>query len=35
MFNSVLYSTVVGLGAAIFATAAGYAFAKFKFAGEI
>ena len=31
MFNSVLYSTVAGLGAAIFATAAGYAFAKFKF----
>lgn len=34
MFNSVLYSTVAGLGAAIFATAAGYAFAKFKFRGR-
>ena len=34
MFNSVLYSTVAGLGAAIFATAAGYAFAKFKFVGR-
>jgi multiple sugar transport system permease protein len=34
MFNSVLYSTVAGLGAAIFATAAGYAFAKFKFFGR-
>jgi multiple sugar transport system permease protein len=34
MFNSVLYSTLAGLGAAIFATAAGYAFAKFKFRGR-
>ena len=34
MFNSVFYSTVAGLGAAIFATAAGYAFAKFKFVGR-
>jgi multiple sugar transport system permease protein len=34
MFNSVLYSTVAGLGAAIFSTAAGYAFAKFKFRGR-
>jgi multiple sugar transport system permease protein len=34
MFNSVLYSTAAGLGAAIFATAAGYAFAKFKFVGR-
>lgn len=34
MFNSVLYSTVAGLGAAIFATSAGYAFAKFKFRGR-
>jgi multiple sugar transport system permease protein len=34
MFNSVLYSTIAGLGAAIFATAAGYAFAKFKFVGR-
>jgi len=34
MFNSVLYSTLAGVGAAIFATAAGYAFAKFKFRGR-
>jgi len=34
MRNSVLYSTVAGIGAAIFATAAGYAFAKFKFRGR-
>ena len=34
MFNSVLYSSAAGLGAAIFATAAGYAFAKFKFVGR-
>ena len=34
MFNSVVYSTAAGLGAAIFATAAGYAFAKFKFVGR-
>jgi multiple sugar transport system permease protein len=34
MFNSLLYSTVAGLGAAILSTAAGYAFAKFKFVGR-
>jgi len=34
MFNSLLYSTVAGLGAAILATAAGYALAKFKFVGR-
>lgn len=34
MFNSLLYSTVAGLGAAILATAAGYAFAKFRFVGR-
>ncbi|MES0139647.1 carbohydrate ABC transporter permease, partial [Mesorhizobium sp. M0016] len=34
MFNSVLYSSVAGLGAAILATAAGYALAKFKFVGR-
>jgi multiple sugar transport system permease protein len=34
MFNSLLYSTAAGIGAALFATAAGYAFAKFKFRGR-
>jgi multiple sugar transport system permease protein len=34
MLNSVLYSTLAGIGAALFATAAGYAFAKFKFRGR-
>jgi multiple sugar transport system permease protein len=34
MFNSVLYATVSGVGAALLATAAGYAFAKFKFRGR-
>lgn len=34
MFNSVLYATVSGVGAALLATAAGYAFAKFKFRGQ-
>jgi len=34
MFNSLLYSTVAGVGAAILATAAGYALAKFKFVGR-
>jgi multiple sugar transport system permease protein len=34
MFNSVLYSTISGAGAALLATAAGYAFAKFKFRGR-
>jgi multiple sugar transport system permease protein len=34
MLNSLLYSTVAGLGAAIFSTAAGYAFAKFRFRGR-
>jgi multiple sugar transport system permease protein len=34
MFNSVLYATVSGVGAALFATAAGYAFAKFRFRGR-
>ena len=34
MFNSVLYATISGAGAALFATAAGYAFAKFKFRGR-
>ena len=34
MFNSVLYATISGVGAALLATAAGYAFAKFKFGGR-
>ena len=34
MFNSVLYATSSGVGAALLATAAGYAFAKFKFRGR-
>jgi multiple sugar transport system permease protein len=34
MFNSVLYATISGVGAALLATAAGYAFAKFKFRGR-
>lgn len=34
MVNSVLYSTISGAGAALLATAAGYAFAKFKFRGR-
>jgi multiple sugar transport system permease protein len=34
MVNSVLYATVSGVGAALLATAAGYAFAKFKFRGR-
>jgi multiple sugar transport system permease protein len=34
MFNSVLYASVSGAGAALLATAAGYAFAKFKFRGR-
>jgi multiple sugar transport system permease protein len=34
MFNSVAYSTISGAGAALLATAAGYAFAKFKFRGR-
>lgn len=34
MFNSLIYSTVAGIGAAIFSTAAGYAFAKFRFRGR-
>jgi multiple sugar transport system permease protein len=34
MFNSVLYATVSGVGAALLATAAGYAFAKFTFRGR-
>jgi multiple sugar transport system permease protein len=34
MFNSLLYSTVAGVGAAILATAAGYALAKFTFVGR-
>ena len=34
MFNSVLYSTAAGLGAAILSTAAGYAVAKFRFRGR-
>ena len=34
MFNSVLYATLSGVGAALLATAAGYAFAKFKFRGR-
>lgn len=34
MFNSLLYATIAGLGAAILATAAGYALAKFKFVGR-
>jgi multiple sugar transport system permease protein len=34
MINSVVYATVSGVGAALLATAAGYAFAKFKFRGR-
>jgi len=34
MLNSVLYATAAGVGAALLATAAGYAFAKFKFRGR-
>ena len=34
MFNSILYATISGVGAALLATAAGYAFAKFKFRGR-
>ena len=34
MINSVLYATVSGVGAALLSTAAGYAFAKFKFRGR-
>ena len=34
MLNSVLYATISGVGAALLATAAGYAFAKFKFVGR-
>lgn len=34
MVNSVVYSTISGAGAALLATAAGYAFAKFKFRGR-
>ncbi len=34
MFNSVLYATASGVGAALLATAAGYAFAKFRFRGR-
>ncbi|KQU99277.1 carbohydrate ABC transporter permease [Devosia sp. Root105] len=34
MFNSLLYSTAAGFGAAILSAAAGYAFAKFKFRGR-
>jgi multiple sugar transport system permease protein len=34
MINSVVYATLSGVGAALLATAAGYAFAKFKFRGR-
>ncbi|MEX0954521.1 MAG: carbohydrate ABC transporter permease [Rhizobiaceae bacterium] len=34
MINSVVYATLSGAGAALLATAAGYAFAKFKFRGR-
>lgn len=34
MFNSFLYATLAGFGAAILSTAAGYAFAKFTFRGR-
>jgi multiple sugar transport system permease protein len=34
MINSLLYATVSGVGAALLSTAAGYAFAKFKFRGR-
>lgn len=34
MLNSLLYSTISGVGAALLATAAGYAFAKFRFRGR-
>jgi multiple sugar transport system permease protein len=34
MFNSVVYATISGVGAALLATAAGYAFAKFRFRGQ-
>lgn len=34
MINSIVYATVSGVGAALLATAAGYAFAKFKFRGR-
>ena len=34
MINSVVYATVSGVGAALLATAAGYAFAKFRFRGR-
>jgi multiple sugar transport system permease protein len=34
LFNTFLYSASAGLGAALFATAAGYAFAKFSFWGR-
>ena len=34
MFNSFLYATISGIGAAILSTAAGYAFAKFSFRGR-
>jgi multiple sugar transport system permease protein len=34
LFNTFLYSLSAGVGAALFATAAGYAFAKFSFVGR-
>ena len=34
MINSVVYATLSGVGAALLSTAAGYAFAKFKFRGR-
>jgi multiple sugar transport system permease protein len=34
MINSIVYATLSGVGAALTATAAGYAFAKFKFHGR-
>jgi len=34
MINSVIYATLSGVGAALLETAAGYAFAKFKFRGR-